>query len=64
MAKKYSVYLGGAILEYDPVEEQIYDTCILTGPEGYIGKYRKTHLWNNERERFSRGGTFQYLKRQ
>ncbi len=54
-SKTYHVYLAGAILEYDPVDEQIYDTCILTGPEGYIGKYRKTHLWDNEKERFSKG---------
>jgi predicted amidohydrolase len=26
----------------------LYNTSKVVGPEGYIGKYRKTHLWDLE----------------
>lgn len=37
------------------VEERIYNTAILTGPAGIIGKYRKVHLFMNEKDYFSPG---------
>lgn len=55
LATENEVYLAGAILERDQLDGIVYDTAILVGPEGYIGKYRKTHLWQKEKLRFTPG---------
>lgn len=34
---------------------QLYNSAILVGPKGLIGNYRKTHLFNNEKDFFSPG---------
>jgi N-carbamoylputrescine amidase len=36
-------------------DDKLFDTSVLIGPNGFIGKYRKTHLWNNEKIYFSEG---------
>ena len=33
----------------------VYNSAILVGPRGYIGKYRKLHLFDKEFERFDKG---------
>ncbi|MFI0538162.1 nitrilase family protein [Streptomyces sp. WSLK1-3] len=35
--------------------EQLFDTAVLIGPDGFIGKYRKTHLWDREKLIFTPG---------
>jgi predicted amidohydrolase len=35
--------------------ESVYNTAVLLGPDGYIGKYRKLHLFLNERDIFRPG---------
>ena len=40
------VYLAGSWIEKDG--QKLYNTAVLLGPEGYIGKYRKTHLCDEE----------------
>ncbi|WP_082818111.1 nitrilase family protein [Variovorax boronicumulans] len=52
-AAKHGVYLVGCLAEQDGM--QLFDTAVLVGPEGYIGRYRKTHLWNNEKLWFTPG---------
>jgi N-carbamoylputrescine amidase len=52
-AAERDVYLVGCLPELDGV--QLFDTAVLVGPDGYIGKYRKTHLWNEEKLYFSPG---------
>ena len=52
-AKAKSVYIVGCLPELDGAK--LYDTAVLVGPEGYIGKYRKTHLWNEEKLFFTPG---------
>jgi len=37
--------------------EALYNSAILTGPEGFIGTYRKTHLFFEEKLYFSPGNT-------
>ncbi|HPE55372.1 MAG TPA: nitrilase-related carbon-nitrogen hydrolase [Bacteroidales bacterium] len=37
--------------------EKLYNTAVLVGPSGYIGKYRKTHLFWNEFDFFEKGDT-------
>jgi predicted amidohydrolase len=41
LAKAKGVYICGSLLEQDGVD--LYNTSILVGPEGLIGKYRKLH---------------------
>lgn len=52
-AAKHDVYIVGCLAEQDGL--QLFDTAVLVGPEGYIGRYRKTHLWNNEKLWFTPG---------
>ena len=33
----------------------LYNSCMLAGPQGYIGSYRKLHLFDFEKERFDPG---------
>lgn len=35
--------------------EHLYNTAVLVGPEGFIGKYRKIHLFMNEKDFFQPG---------
>jgi predicted amidohydrolase len=32
-----------------------YNSCVLVGPEGHLGTYRKVHLWNEENRWFAPG---------
>ena len=52
-ARAHGVYIVGCLPELDGVK--LFDTAVLVGPEGYIGKYRKTHLWNEEKLFFTPG---------
>jgi predicted amidohydrolase len=53
LAKDRGVYLVGGLAESDGV--RLFDTAVLIGPEGLIGTYRKTHLWNREKLIFTPG---------
>jgi predicted amidohydrolase len=52
-AGEHRAYIVGCLPEADG--QQLFDTAVLIGPEGYIGKYRKTHLWNEEKLFFTPG---------
>lgn len=52
-AGKHQVYIVGCLPELDG--DRLFDTAVLVGPDGYIGKYRKTHLWNEEKLFFTPG---------
>jgi predicted amidohydrolase len=58
IAKKHNVYLVGALLEKGMSNGIIYDTAVLVNANGFIGKYRKTHLWDVENTRFAKGEEF------
>lgn len=47
LASERNLYIVGGLVELDGV--YIYDTAVLIGPDGFIGKYRKTHLWDREK---------------
>jgi predicted amidohydrolase len=53
IAAARNVYIVGCVAERDGMK--LYDTAVLVGPEGYIGRYRKTHLWNTEKLWFTPG---------
>ncbi|WP_225774952.1 nitrilase family protein [Pseudomonas sp. Marseille-Q5115] len=52
-SSKHRVYLAAGVAEREGA--RLYDTAVLVGPEGYIGKYRKAHLWNAEKLWFRPG---------
>ncbi|GAA1140620.1 nitrilase family protein [Ornithinicoccus hortensis] len=47
------LYVVCGVAELDGV--LMYDTAVLIGPDGYVGRYRKTHLWNREKLVFEPG---------
>lgn len=53
IAKKKDCYLIGAIIENDL--DSLFITAVVVGPEGFVGKQRKIHLTDDEKEFYSRG---------
>jgi predicted amidohydrolase len=53
LAAEHNVYIVGCVVEQ--AGAKLFDTAILVGPDGYIGRYRKTHLWNTEKLWFTPG---------
>ncbi len=52
-SKSNGVYLAAGIAER--ADDRLYNSSVLIGPGGYIGKYRKLHLWNREKLFFEPG---------
>jgi len=48
LAWQYDCYIVIGLPEVDRMTGLYYNTATLLGPEGYIGKYRKIHLWEAE----------------
>ncbi|HJO94799.1 MAG TPA: nitrilase family protein [Victivallales bacterium] len=53
IADKYKVYIVAGICECEA--NVLYNSSVLIGPEGYIGTFRKVHLWNKENLFFESG---------
>ena len=53
MAKKYDAYICAGITEREG--NCLYNSVAVVGPDGHIGTYRKTHLWNEEKMWFEPG---------
>ncbi|WP_329478601.1 nitrilase family protein [Kribbella sp. NBC_01484] len=53
IAAERDVYIVGNVVEQS--NGRLFDTAVLVGPDGYIGRYRKTHLWNTEKLWFTPG---------
>lgn len=53
LAQELGVYLVAGLAE--ATNEAFYNAAIFCGPEGYIGTYRKLHLWNRENLFFAKG---------
>ena len=47
LSAKKKVYIAAGIAEYS--EGKIYNSAVLTGPDGLIGVYRKIHLFYLEK---------------
>ncbi len=54
-SKNESVYIAAGLSERDG--DLFYNSAVLTGPEGFIGVYRKSHLFFEEKLWFSPGDT-------
>ncbi len=52
-AEDQGVYLAAGIAEREG--HRLYNSSVLIGPEGFIGSYRKLHLWNREKFFFEPG---------
>jgi 5-aminopentanamidase len=55
LSQKHGMYIVGGLPERDG--EHFYNSAVMTGPEGFIGVYRKTHLFFEEKLWFSPGNT-------
>ncbi len=53
IARKKNMFICGGLPEDDG--GVLYNSSVLVGPGGYIGKYRKVHLFYNEKKYFKRG---------
>ena len=50
IAKKTNTFFIAGLVEIEG--NQVYNSAVVTGPEGYIGKYRKLHLFDTEKNCF------------
>lgn len=55
LARKKNMYIVAGLPEAD--KDRHYNAAVLTGPQGYVGSYRKTHLFSEEKLWFSPGNT-------
>jgi predicted amidohydrolase len=55
LSNEKGVYIAAGLPERDG--DMFYNSAVLTGPEGFIGFYRKTHLFFEENLFFSPGNT-------
>ena len=53
IAKKTNTFIIAGLAEID--KDQVYNSAVVTGPNGYIGKYRKLHLFDREKIYFQEG---------
>ncbi|MBN2417367.1 acyltransferase [bacterium] len=53
LARKRNMYICWGMAE--KAGDTLYNASVLTGPEGYIGVYRKTHLFLDEKKWFAPG---------
>ena len=57
IAERKNGYIVAGLAEID--DDRLYNTAVVVGPEGYVGKHRKVHLTRFETQFFSRGGKFE-----
>jgi N-carbamoylputrescine amidase len=55
-AEENNVYLVGGVCE--SAGNSLYNSAVIVGPEGYVGTYRKVHLWHKEKIWFKAGSRF------
>lgn len=53
LASRRGTYVCGGLLERE--HDHLFNTALLAGPEGEIGRYRKLHLFNEEKLWFTPG---------
>ena len=60
IAKQFNKFIIGGISEIE--NGNLYNTAIIIGPKGFIGKHRKVHLPKLEKPLFSKGQEFDIYK--
>jgi predicted amidohydrolase len=53
VARRCNIHIVAGIAER--VDDRLFNAAIVVGPKGYIGTYRKLHLWNDEHLYFESG---------
>ena len=53
LAQRLGIYLVAGITERDGA--RLYNSALVAGPKGYLGTYRKLHLWGDENLYFEPG---------
>lgn len=53
LAKKLNAHFIAGLVEIE--EDRIYNSSVIVGPEGFIGRYRKIHLFDTEKTCFHTG---------
>lgn len=53
ICQQYGVHLVSGLNERDG--DRLYNSAVLVGPQGYVGRYRKLHLFLNEKDYFQPG---------
>ena len=53
LAERLGIYLVAGIAER--CGDRLYNSALIAGPQGYIGTYRKLHLWGDENLYFEAG---------
>lgn len=48
ISHEHSCYIVLSIPEIDQCSNNYFNTCVLIGPQGVVGKYRKTHLYASD----------------
>ena len=46
-ARELNIYVVFGMTEYSPEEDALYNSSVFLGPNGVIGKYRKSNLWDS-----------------
>jgi N-carbamoylputrescine amidase len=52
-ARKHGLFIVAGITERD--SDKLYNSAVVIGPQGYVGTYRKNHLWGEENLFFEPG---------
>ncbi len=55
LCQKHQTHIVAGLSEKS--QDVFYNSAVLIGPRGYIGTYRKIHLFLNEKDRFAPGNT-------
>lgn len=53
LARELGIHIVAGITER--AGDTLYNSALVTGPQGYIGTYRKAHLWDRENLVFAKG---------
>jgi len=53
LARELGIHIVAGIAERGG--DVLYNAAVIVGPEGYIGTYRKAHLWDQENVYFAKG---------
>jgi len=59
---EFGFYMICGMIEADVEENRIYNSAVLTDPNGAADVYRKVHLWGMERRYFTPGTQFRVMK--
>ena len=53
LARELGIHIVAGITERDG--DTLFNSALVTGPQGYVGTYRKAHLWDRENLVFAKG---------